>query len=261
MNSAVWNLAITGMVCACAGSALALDLAEPAVVIPPARMSIGLSYHVGGYTITNDKVPAILNRIMANASFAPLTFAEIGIDLGATQMEVAGLHTTSDTIGAFHGDYRFSGGGHLKLSTPFFFKNYMAIIGIGEVTYFSSQNGNSAEYSAIDGAGALGVQFRIPQFGFISGGAKLYLMDGNNKSYDGATHKFANVNNLRGWLAIDFVPDHKGDVKGKPYFSAECSVAPGVKFTDSVPLEEIAFSLSVGWISPRLYGEEPEEQP
>jgi hypothetical protein len=235
------------------------NLANPTFVIPSARMAIGGSYHVGGYLLTNAKVPSIMNRFNASCSFNPYKYFDIGIDAGATQMDVASFTSSTDTIGLFHGDYQFSAGAHLKVSTPFFVQNYLAIVAIGQATFFSSENEHSAKYSGFDGAGAAGVQVRIPQFGFITGGAKMYLIDGENKGYDGAKHNFSNVNNLRGWLTVDCVPELKGDIKGKPYFSFEMSVAPDVRFGDKVPLEEIAFSFSIGWITPRLYGEDQED--
>jgi hypothetical protein len=242
-----------------AASSKGSDLANPAFVIPSARMAIGGSYHMGGYLLTNEKVPSIMNRFNASCTFDPFKYFDIGIDVGATQLDVASHESNTDTIGLFHGDYRFSAGAHLKVSTPFFLNNYLACIAIGQASFFSSQNTYKAEYSGIDGAGAAGLQARIPQFGFVTAGAKVYLIDGKSTGYDGVKRTFSNVNNLRGWLAIDCVPEMKGDVKGKPYFSFEMSIAPDVDFGDKVPIQEIAFSFSIGWITPRLYGEDPEE--
>lgn len=234
--------------------------ANPTFAPGEARCAIGASYHLGGYSITNDSVPAIFNRAHASFTLAPIRYLDLGVDLGATQIEVASLADTADTIGVFHGKWAFSGGGHLKVSSPFFFNNLLAVVGIGEASYFSSRNANGAIYGGYDASGAAGVQLRIPQFGFLTAGARLYVIQGKNQDYTGETGTYSNIGNLRGWLALDFAPPVKGSVKGTPYFSFETSVGPRVKFGNKVPIKEISFSFSIGWISPRLWGIPTDEE-
>jgi hypothetical protein len=247
------------VVCAFFSLSTGANLADPAVILPVARVALGASYDLGGHTITNDSVPALMNRFHGSLSWSPFTFLNIGIDAGVTQMDVAGDTTTRDSIGLFHGDYGFSGGLHLKLGTHFFHDDLVRIIGIGQVAYFSSKNKEGALYSGKDGAGVVGLQFHIPHFGYVTAGPQLYLIMGENKSYNStAKHKYSNINNLRGWLAIDYFPQEKSLSSNKLFVSIEMSVAPKITFDKRAPLQECGFSISFGSITKRLYGEESD---
>lgn len=236
----------------------AATLADPAVIAPPARMAIGVSYDLGGYSLTNLAVPSIMNRIQAQVSFSPFSFVSIGVDGGTTQMDVASDTTPTDTFGVFHGGYGFSGGAHLKLGTPFYFNNLVSLIGIVHGSYFSSKNEAGTVYGGTDAAGALGLQFHIQNFGFLSAGSEVYLISGKNTDYAGNKGYYSNVNNVRGWLAVDYFPQEKLNGKNLFYVSLELSVSPKVKFDGRAPIEEMGFSVSIGAITPKLYGEKSD---
>jgi uncharacterized protein (DUF2141 family) len=252
------TLLTAAMAIACA-SLSAANLANPTVLIPAARIGLGASYDLDGATITNNKVPAVFNRFMGRVSYAPFSFLNIGLDAGASQIDVAADTTSTDTIGLFHGGYGFSGGGHVKFGTPFFFNDLVRGIGIFQGTIFSSKNDAGAVYGGEDATGALGLQFHIPAFGYVTAGSKACLIHGKNKSYLGNEGKYSNVNNVRGWLAIDYFPPmEKFSSKNLLYLSCELSVSPKVKFNARAPVQEIGFSFSVGSITPRLYGQPSE---
>ena len=234
--------------------ALCSNLGNPAVSIPQSRLTIGASYHAGGYTITNLEIPSIFNRVHARFEYSLLSNISIGLDLGATQIEVDKYTIGADTFAVFHGKYGFSGGAHLKASTPFFLKKSIAIIGIVNATTFSSKNKSNAFYGGFDGAGTVGVQFHIPGFGYISTGPMLYVIQGKNKSYDGIESWYGNVNNIRGWLAIDFFPDLKEMSSNKPFVTLEITASPAANYSKKVPLQEFSISLCIGSVSKRLYG-------
>ncbi|MBD3422104.1 MAG: hypothetical protein GF398_18480 [Chitinivibrionales bacterium] len=236
------------------------NLANPAIPVPNARMAIGASYHLGGYTITNNEVPCILNRLHARASYAPFSLINFGVDAGASQVHVAGDTTATDTFATFAGKYAFSFGGHVKLATPFFFNDLLSFMLMGQGTSFSSKNDLGAAYEGLDINGAFGIQFHIKGFGYITAGPQLYLIDGEGKHGDGTSRSggaiaFKNVNNLRGWLAIDFFPKMKTFSENKTYVSFEVTLSPDVAFFDRAPVQEIAFSLGFGTVTKRLYGE------
>ena len=256
-KKAVLSVLVLLSAAAIAGAA---NLASPISLVPPARLAFGAVYHVGGYPLTDNAVPSIMNRVMATCSFDPFDYADIGVDIGATALDVASFTGSADTIGVFHGDWRFSIGGHLKLASPMFFDNSLGAVCIGQATTFSSRNKNGAEYGGYDGTGAAGITIRVPQFGMVTVGAKLYLIQGENKGYTGATAKYSNIRNMSGWLAVDFIPPVKEETKGKPFFSFEMSATPDAGFSESVPIKDIAFSVSIGWISPRLWGEDLTER-
>lgn len=246
-------------VCALFSLTIAANLADPAGLLPVARVALGASYDLGGYTITNDSVPAIMNRFHGSLTWSPFIFMNIGIDAGASQMDVSGDTTAKDSIGIFHGNYGFSGGLHVKLGTRFFYDDLVRIIGIGQATYFSTTNKDGAIYSGKDGAGMLGLQFHVPHFGYVTAGPQLYLINGENKSYNSSVkHKYSNINNLRGWLAIDYFPQEKSLSNNKVFLSFEMSVSPKVAFDKRAPLQECSFSISFGSITKRLYGEESD---
>jgi hypothetical protein len=237
----------------------AANLADPTVILPEARIALAASYDLGGYTITNDSVPCLMNRIHGSLTWSPFSFLNIGIDAGASQMDVAGDTTSRDTIGIFNGNYGFSGGLHVKLGSRFFYDGLVRIIAIGQATYFSTTNKDGAVYSGKDGVGTVGLQFHVPHFCYVSAGPQLYLIMGENKSYNSAVqHKYSNINNLRGWLAIDYFPTEKGLSSNKLFLSIEVSVSPKVAFDKRAPLQECGFSISFGSITKRLYGEESD---
>jgi hypothetical protein len=236
----------------------ASNLADPAMLIPPARFAVGASYDLGGFTITNDSVPCLLNRVEARVSFSPFSFINFGIDAGAAQMEVAGDTTRTDTIGIFHGKYAFSGGGHLKLGTPFFFKDLMSVVGIFHGSYFSSESNAGTLYKGVDANGGAGLQFHIHDFGYITVGSSVYLIFGKNKSYSGQEGVYSNINNVRGWLAIDYFPAAAASSKNLMYISLELTAAPKATFNGRAPIQEMSVSVSIGSITRKLYGENSE---
>lgn len=235
-------------------TAVCSNLGNPAVSIPQARLAIGASYHAGGYTITNQEIPSIFNRIHARFEYSLLSNVSIGIDLGATQIEVDNYSIGVDTFAIFHGKYGFSGGAHFKASTPFIFNKTIAFIGIGSATTFSSKNEHNAFYGGLDGAGTVGVQFHVPRFGYISAGPMIYMIKGKNKSYDGIESRYCNVNNIRGWLAIDFFPDMKEMSSNKPFITLEITASPAADLSKKIPLQEFSVSVCIGSVSKRLFG-------
>lgn len=236
----------------------AANLANPATLIPEARLALGASYDVGGYTISNDSVPCMMNRFQGRCTFAPFSFLNIGIDAGASRFDVAGDTTMTDTIGIFQGNYSFSGGAHFLLGSRFFYNDLFRIIGIGQVSYFSSSNSSAARYGGADGAGAIGIQFHVQRFGYVTLGPELYVISGKNKNYLGVQHRYSNLNNLRGWMAIDFFPKEKLASNNKFYISLELALSPKANYNKRAPLQEIRFSVGLGSITKRLYGQESD---
>jgi hypothetical protein len=173
-------------------------------------------------------------------------------------MEVAAETTSTDTFAAFHGNFGFSGGAHLKASTPFFFNDFLAVVGIAQATYFSSENKWSAQYGGIDVSGGAGIQIHVSRFGYITLGSEVDLIEGTNRGFDGAEGTYSNLNNIRGWLAVDFFPAFAMGGGTKPYVSVEVSVSPEAEFGGNVPIREFGFSVCLGSVTKRLYGEETD---
>jgi hypothetical protein len=242
----------------CFFDAGALNLANPATLIPVARMAVGASYDVGGYTISNDSVPCVMNRFQGRLTFAPLSFLNIGVDAGASRMFVAGDTTSADTIGVFKGNFGFSGGIHIIMGTRFFYNDLFRIVGIGQASFFSSSDNTKITYGGNEGTGAVGLQFHIPRFGYITVGPEIYLISGKNKGFDGIQHRYSNINNVRGWMAIDYFPKDKVMSNNKYYISLEISLSPMADFNKEAALQEIRFSIGLGSITKRLYGEESD---
>ncbi len=236
----------------------ASNLANPAVLIPEARLALGASYDVGGYTISNDSIPCMMNRFQGRCTFAPFSFLNIGIDAGASRMDVAGDTDDVDTFGVFQGNYKLSGGAHLSLGSRFFYNDLFRIVGIGQFTFFSSSNTNAASYRGIDGAGTIGIQFHVKRFGYVTLGPEVYLISGKNKSYSGTPDRYSNINNLRGWICIDYFPKEKLASANKLYLSLEIALSPKAAFNKRAPMQEIRFSVGLGSITKRLYGEESD---
>jgi hypothetical protein len=236
---------------------LASNLANPASPLPKANILVGASCHLGGYTLTNLDIAAIFNRFHGRIDFAPISFVSFGVDIGATQIDVDKYTTGTDTVGLFHGKYGFSGGAHLKMSSPFV-KNMVSVFGIGSATYFSSENNNNAKYGGFDGAGVFGIQFRIPDFGFVSIGPMFYLIEGDATGADGKNEFYSNSNNIRGWISIDYHMKSNQLSNGSAYISLEFSASPKISYSSRIPIQEFSLSLSIGYISGKLYGDDKQ---
>ncbi|HEX3019125.1 MAG TPA: hypothetical protein VHP36_02440 [Chitinispirillaceae bacterium] len=235
---------------------LASNLANPATNIPEARIAIGASYHLGGYTLSNKAIPSVWNRIHSRLEYAPLNFLSLGIELGATQIDIDKYQIGPDTIPVFHGKFGFSAAASLKLSTPALLRDLLKFTAISKVSYFSSKNKYNAAYKGIEGAGIVGIQFHIPQFGYITTGPLVYLIDATSRSYTGKENFISNINNIRGWIAIDFFPRLKEITTNKPYISLEISMSPEINYSRRVPVQEFSASISIGSVTRRLYGTE-----
>lgn len=240
-------------------SVSASNLTNPLAPIPGARVGIGLSYHLGGYTITNRKIPSLMNRYHCRVSYSPITFFNIGLDCGFSQMEVASDSTSQPVVGIFHGNNHFSYGGNIKISTPLIM-DFIGLLSIVQATGFKSENKYGSYYKGIDGTGAVGIILHIKNFGYIAAGSKVYYIHGNNRSSNSGIESFySNINNVRGWFAVDYFPKLEKVISTQlPYFSFEVSIAPDVKFNKRAPIQEISFSISLGLITKRLYGEVSE---
>ncbi|MDR0306559.1 MAG: hypothetical protein LBI42_06955 [Chitinispirillales bacterium] len=243
------------LLCIITYPSFAANLANPAAQVGGARVSVGASYNLGGSTITNLEIPMMMNNIGVRVSYAPISYLNFGIDFGTVQISVDRYPVGSgDTIPVFDGNFGWSGGGHLKLTTPFFF-NHVALIGLANGNFFRSQNDNKAYYGGADIAGAAGVQVRIGKTCFISVGPHIYLIEGKNRDYEENTGKYGNINNLRGWIAFDYFPDLSALYdKQQPYISLEFTASPKINSSSRVRVQEFSASVTVGTITSRLYG-------
>lgn len=233
----------------------ASNLANPVVNLPDSRVAIGISYHLGGYTITNSEIPSLLNRIHLRLSYAPLTYLNIGADIGVSKMDVE----SHNAIKKFEGNFGLSVGGTVKTATPLI-KDIVGLIAIGQATLFTSKNDAEAYYKGPDYSAAGGLLFHIKGVGYIAAGPHLYIQMGKHKGYKDSdvVQKYSSVSNLRGWLAIDYFPKMKMIKKYIPYFSLEFSAGKKVKFGSTTPIKEFSFSISFGEVTRRLYGEKSE---
>ncbi len=237
----------------------AANLANPGVTLPEASASIGVSYHLGGYTLTNDTIPSLFNRIHGRLEYGPFKYITFGIDAGAIQIDVDRyVSAAGDTTPVFHGKLGFSGGAHLKLSTPSFARQIISFIAIAHATLFKSTNKHSAFYGGKDGTGIIGIQFHIPGVGFISAGPWVYLIQGENGSFDGRKNFYSNTDNIRGWMAIDYFPKLKEVTTNKPYISFEFSISPKATYSERIPVQAFSVSVSIGVVTKRLYGTESD---
>lgn len=236
------------------------NLANPVAPVPGARVSVGISYNLGGHTITNWEIPALMNRIHARANYSPFRYFNFGVDLGVTQMEVAADTMDTNYVGAFHGNYKFSFGINLKLASPLL-KDIIGVVGIAQGTRFESENKSGAMYGGYDAAGAVGLLLHIKNVGYLAAGSKIYLIEGSSHSYNSSEDNFySNINNIRGWVAFDYFPKIKTIRKYIPYVSFEVSVSPDVEFGEKAPIQEIGFSIAIGSLTLPLYGEGHDEE-
>ena len=238
-----------------AAASFGANLANPAAQAGDARLAFGASYYVNGSTITNREIPMMMNRIGGRASFSPVKYISIGVELAAVQISVEQYPGPYDMIPTFDGKYGLSYGGSLKLISPFLF-NRVAFVGLANGNFFRSENDLEAYYGGKDGAAAAGIQVKIPKFGFVSAGPHVYVINGENKGYEGGkTSVYSNINNLRGWIAVDYFPQAFAlNEKVQPYLSIEFTASPKINSSSRVRVQEFSLAVSLGTISPRLYG-------
>lgn len=231
-------------------SSFALNLATPLAPLPGGRISFSASYDLNGITITNREIPSIMNRIQGNFTISPIQYFNVGIDLGINQIDVA---SDSNDVALFHGGYGFTGGGNIKVSTPLL-KDIIGAIGLAKGTWFSSTEDNTERYyRGLDVAAAIGPIFHIPKFGYISFGPQIYYIHGQNDATSGNYH---NINNLRGWIAIEYFPKMKEESKYLPFISIEGSISPEASIKSSrSPVVEFGASITFGAVSSKLFGE------
>jgi len=231
------------------------NLANPAAQTGEARLAFGATYFVNGSTISNEKIPLMMNRAGARASFSPVKYVSIGLDLSAVQISVDQFEGPYDIVPIFEGNYGLSYGGALKLTSPFLFNNSVAFIAIANGNFFRSENKLGAYYGGKDGSAVLGVQVRVPNFGFISAGPHFYYIEGENRSYHRIKGTYSNINNLRGWIAFDYLPQVIAlNEMVQPYLSLEFSMSPKINSSSRIRVQEFSVAISMGTISQRLYG-------
>ena len=236
-------------------TASAATLADPLAPFPGPRIAVGIGYHIDGISIGDRAIPALVNRVAARMSFSPAQYVNIGLEGGAAQMEVAPDTSNLRTLPVFHGNYTFSYAGNLKLTTPFL-NDIVGVVGIGKGGHFASKNSKNTEYDCYDATGVVGLLFHIPRFGYASFGPKLHYITGTATDYDGTEHGFTNVNNMQGWVAVEWYPHTKnGSI---PYITAEIALGPKVSFGERTPVNEFSFAIAIGTVTKRI-GEEVSE--
>jgi len=241
------------MLCAAAAS-FGANLANPAAQVGTARMSFGASYFLGGADITNLEIPLMMNRLAVRASYSPIRYVNFGVDLGTPLVSVEKYSVNGrDTVPVFDGEFGWSAGGNLKLSTPYMFGS-VAVLALANANLFRSSNKAGAYYGGADITAAAGVQIRLPN-GYISFGPQIYMIMGRNKGIYGAEGEYSNVNNMRAWIAYEYFPDDIFGGEYKPYMSAEFTASHKICASERVPVREFSLSVSFGVITRRLYGD------
>ena len=241
------NILILFFILLTAISSYALNLATPLVPIPAGRLSASASYEFDGVTIANRAVPTVMNRIMASGTISPTQYFNAGLDLGVSQIDVAS--DSASTL--FHGKFSFAGGVNIKLATPLI-KNIFGFIAIAKGGWYNSPEKDADRYyQGLDVAGAVGPIFHIPSFGYIALGPKMYYMHGD--AFGAGTYH--NINNLRGWIAVEYFPKMKESSKMLPFITLEGSISPEASVKSSrAPIMEFGASLTFGGVTSKLFG-------
>jgi hypothetical protein len=230
----------------------AANVANPGSLQSGANISAGASYHLGGYTLTNKKIPALFNRFHGRFDYTPWQFLSLGIDLGTIQLDVERYTSGTQSIGLFHGKYGFSGGAHLRLATPYIIKQSTSVFMFGQATMFKSKNEYEESYEGIDGTGVIAIQLKLGKIGAVSIGPLVYLIEGENKSRSGIINTYSNINNVRGWIAFDYLIVNKDNPDSKTYITLEFSASPKANYSKRIPIQEFSVSLAAGFISGKL---------
>lgn len=246
---------ITLIVLCAAMASFGANLANPAAQVGDARMSFGASYFIGGADITDLEIPMMMNRVDMRISYSPIRYVNFGADFGTVQLSVDKYSVNGrDTVPIFEGKFGWSAGGHLKLSTPYIF-DYVSILALGNANVFRSTNKQKAYYGGTDITAAAGLQIRVPN-GRISLGPQIYMILGDNKGVYKIKDEYSNVNNMRAWIAFDYLPEDLLGGDHQPYLSIEFTASPKINGSKRAPIREFSVSVSVGSITQRLYGKD-----
>lgn len=233
------------------------NVAFPSVAIPEARFGVGASYDITtGDLYGVDDVPFSMNTINASFTFAPVSVMNFGVDIGTRNVRIY----SSDEVFDFRGKMGFSAGGHLRLSTPLL-KDVFGATALIKGAWFYSKNDYDAFYRGVDVTGALGFVFHIKQVGYISFGGKYFEIFGENQGFnDINTSSWSNDETLGGWVAFDFFPKMKQQGSYIPFVTLEAGVFPGASAFrgDKSGIHNLSFSVTIGAITQRLYGESTE---
>jgi hypothetical protein len=257
-------------------SSWAIGVSFPTAPVPTARFATGVSYdYYGGYMsykesplfLTED-IPFNMHGIVAFVTFAPVTFINLGFDMGIRDVNAFYAEELYNMADNLTGQFGFSGGAHLKFATPYF-GDVFGIIAVGKwQSFYSEGNSDNTKWyygdipvnwsnsgDIITGAG--GFSFHVKNFGYISFGAKYLDIYGEVKVSPAVIEKtkWSNDPMLGGWISADYFP--RTNIKNYiPFLSFEVGFFPDSKaFTGGNPvLKNASFSVTIGGITNPLYG-------
>lgn len=264
----------------------AIGLSFPSTPVPTARFATGVSYdYYGGYMdydnnsklFWQDDLPVSLHGINAFFTYAPITYVNFGVELGARDANINPDKKFSLAQSELNGTLGFSAGAHLKFATPYFSDVFGFVAAAKGTWFYSEGNSNKTEWYYIDGEGNMtpvnwnnngnivaingGISFHVKRFGYISFGAKYLDVMGKINLEPEIIEKTKWVNDayIGGWLALDYFPKTRIE-KFIPFISFELGFFPNDKpFDGGRPiLRNASFSVTVGAIMKRLYGDDDE---
>ena len=269
-----------------ASSSWAIGISFPSAPVPTARFATGATYdYYGGY-MDFDKnsplfapqvLPFSMHGINAFFTYAPITYVNFGVELGARDVNTHPDSKLSLAQDELNGTLGLSAGAHLKLATPYF-ADVFALVATGKGGWFYSEgnkndvkwyytpNGidttwvnwnNGGKFVTIGG----GFSFHVKRFGYISFGAKYLDVWGGIGWVPEVLPETKWVNDayVGGWAAFDYFPRTRIE-KFFPFISFEFGFFPNSEFfAGGRPIvRNASFSVTIGAITRKLYGNSDE---
>ncbi len=254
MHRVYLSLAALGLLGAVA--AKATPSGNPVVEFGPQQLLVGFYFDHSGQEVFNDNTPSVFNTTGLNIGYAPWKFLQVGGFIGVAEFDVAKPQSKRhiDTVGSFNSDYRLHGGGSLKLVAPIW--ESLSIFGSGSGAYHEATDGLGNYKEVRELSGAAGMMWRFGRLFNVAMGAEYFLLDGEQRNNLQHGVKFANLDQYRGLLALEFFPPHSSlTSKGIPYISLSFRPTGSIGWNDRLGLQNASIAISLGFISDLSAGE------
>lgn len=216
----------------------------------PSQVSLASFFDHSGQDLFVEGYPSLLNTTGFGLEYAPWTYVQLGIFGGVSEFDVAlpESRVGEPDAAAYNTDYRFTGGGTLKLATPRFASGTTRFVAYGSAAYLDSEDelGNSKKGKLYQAGATVQYMFR-DRLNFVLGG-EFRALDGEQVSSLGAYAPFGItapsgiVDKMRGLVGVEYF--FKG--RNRPFVSIAFRPTGSIGWHDELGLRNASISISLG---------------
>src|SRR5690606_24728566 len=216
----------------------------------PSQVSLGWFFDHSGQDLFEDGYPSLLNTTGFSLDYAPWTYVQLGVFGGVSEFDVAlpEKRAGEPDAAAYNTDYRFTGGGTLKLASPRFASGTTRVVAYGSAAYLDSEDdmGNSKKGNLYQAGATVQYLFR-DRLNFALGG-EFRALDGEQISSRGGYEPFGIsapggiVDYMRGVAGVEYF--FKG--RNRPFVSVAFRPTGSIGWHDKLGLRNASISISLG---------------